>query len=57
MTHRLSSPELLNYDAGQPGITVPVTDDISAVSFTRARSPLSGILPAGVVHPAVMPRR
>nr|QEO73721.1 hypothetical protein [uncultured bacterium] len=25
MTHRLSFSELLNYDPGQPGITVPVT--------------------------------
>lgn len=25
MSHRLSFPELLNYDAGQPGITVSVT--------------------------------
>lgn len=25
MIHRLSFPELLDYDAGQPGITVPIT--------------------------------
>jgi len=25
MIHQLSFSELLNYDAGQPGITIPVT--------------------------------